>query len=193
MTPPRPKSLVREYVESIVVAVILALAIRTFVVQAFKIPTGSMRPTLVEGDRILVNKFLYGAQIPWTPWHLPAVRPPQRGDIIVFRSPDDDHRDFIKRLVAVEGDTVEIKEFQLWVNGRPVADPPIFRERSYYNRGDYGKTGLAVRVPGGHYFVLGDNSSSSRDSRYWGFLPSDHLVGKAMVIYWPPQRIRVLR
>lgn len=193
MTPPRPKSLVREYAESIVVAVILALAIRTVVVQAFKIPTGSMRPTLMEGDRILVNKFLYGAEIPFTGWRLPVVRAPQRGDIIVFRSPDDDHRDFIKRLVAFEGETVEIKEFQLWVNGRPVTDPPIFRERSYYNRGDYGKTGLSVRVPAGHYFVLGDNSSSSRDSRYWGFLSKDHLVGKAMVIYWPPQRIRVLR
>ncbi len=193
MTPPRPKSLVREYVESIVVAVILALAIRTFVVQAFKIPTGSMRPTLMEGDRILVNKFLYGAEVPFTGRRLPAVRAPRRGDIIVFRSPDDDHRDFIKRLVAVEGETVEIKEFQLWVNGRLVTDPPVFRERSYYNRGDYGKAGLSIRVPAGHYFVLGDNSSSSRDSRYWGFLPKDHLVGKAMVIYWPPQRVRVLR
>ena len=191
--PVRPKSLLREYVESIVVAVILALAVRTFIVQAFKIPTGSMRPTLIEGDRILVNKFLYGAEIPFTRHRLPAVQAPRRGDVIVFRSTDDDHRDFIKRLVAFEGESVEIKEFQLWINGRPVSDPAIFRERSYYNRGDYGKTGLAVRVPAGHYFVLGDNSSSSRDSRYWGFLPKSHLVGKAMVIYWPPKRLRVLR
>ena len=193
MTVPPKKPLWREYAESIVVAVVLALAIRTFVVQAFKIPTGSMRPTLMEGDRILVNKFLFGAQVPFTAWRLPVVSAPKRGDIIVFRSPDDDHRDFIKRLVAFEGELVEIKDFRLWIDGQLVTEPPIFRERSYYNRGDYGKPGLAVRVPAGHYFVLGDNSSSSRDSRYWGFLPKDHMVGKAMVIYWPLKRIRVLR
>lgn len=192
-TIPRKKSLVREYAESILVAVVLALAIRTFVVQAFKIPTGSMRPTLMEGDRILVNKFVFGAQVPFTAWRLPVVSAPKRGDIIVFRSTDDDHRDFIKRLAAFEGELVEIKDFRLWIDGRLVTEPSIFRERSYYNRGDYAKSGLAVRVPAGHYFVLGDNSTSSRDSRYWGFLPKDHMVGKAMVIYWPLKRIRVLR
>ena len=187
------KSIVWEYVESIVVAILLALVIRTFVVQAFKIPTGSMRPTLVEGDRILVNKFVYGAAIPGTPWRLSAVRPPRRGDVIVFRSVDDTHRDFIKRLVATEGELVEIRQHQIWVNGRPVDSPPVFRERAYRNLGDYAKPGLAVRVPAGCYFVLGDNSASSRDSRYWGFLPKGNLVGKAMVIYWPPGRIRVIR
>ena len=187
------KSVIREYVESIAIAVVLALAIRTFVVQAFKIPTGSMRPTLMEGDRILVNKFLYGAKLPGTPWQLPAVRPPHRGDIIVFRAPDDEHRDFIKRLVATEGELVEIRQSQLWVNGIPVDVPPIFRERTYYNRGEYGRAGAPVRVPKGFYFVLGDNSASSRDSRYWGFLPKQNMIGKAMVIYWPLKRIQVLR
>ncbi|MBI4227853.1 MAG: signal peptidase I [Candidatus Omnitrophica bacterium] len=193
MASPRTKALWREYAESILVAVILALAIRTFVVQAFKIPTGSMRPTLMEGDRLLVNKLLYGARVPFSTWRLPALHAPRRGDIIVFRSTEEDHRDFIKRLVAFEGELVEIKESRLWVNGRPITEPAVFRERSYYNRGDYGKPGLAVRVPAGHYFVLGDNSASSRDSRYWGFLPMGHMVGKAMVIYWPLKRVRVLR
>lgn len=186
------KSVFWEYVESIAIAIILALVIRTFIVQAFKIPTGSMRQTLIEGDRILVNKCLYGPKLPGLPWRLPAVRTPQRGDVIVFRSTEDKARDFIKRLVATEGELVEIKNFQIWINGRPVNSPPIFRQLRYYNRGDFAKAGLAVRVPPGHYFVLGDNSASSRDSRYWGFLPTHNLVGKAMVIYWPPRRIRVI-
>jgi len=186
-------SVVREYIESLLLAAVLALAIRTFVVQAFKIPTGSMRPTLVEGDRLLVNKFLYGAHIPGTPWRLPSLGRPQRGDVVVFRSPEDRRRDFIKRLAAMEGELVEIKQFQVWVNGQPVDAPPIFHALRYYNSGDYARQGLPVRVPEGHCFVLGDNSASSRDSRYWGFLPLDHLVGKAMVIYWPLKRIRVVR
>lgn len=183
----------REYLESIAIAVILALAVRTFVVQAFKIPTGSMRPTLMEGDRILVNKFLYGARIPGTSWRLPAVRAPRRGDVIVFLSPEDGRRDFIKRLVGLEGELVEIKDSRIVVNGQPVTTPPIFRALAYYNRGEYGKEGMAVRVPAGHYLVLGDNSASSRDSRYWGFLPTRNLVGKAMVIYWPLRRVRVIK
>lgn len=187
------KSIVREYVESILLAVVLALGIRTFVVQAFRIPTGSMRPTLMEGDRILVDKLVYGAKLPGTDWRLPALGAPHHGDVVVFVSPEDQHRDFIKRLVAMEGDLVEIKQFQLWINGRPVADPAVFRTLAYYNRGDYGKAGLAVRVPEGHYFVLGDNSARSQDSRYWGFLPKQNLVGKARVIYWPPRRLRVIR
>ena len=192
MSPSR-KSILWEYVESILIAAVLALTIRAFVVQAFKIPTGSMRPTLMEGDRILVNKFLYGAKIPGTPWRLPAVRAPRRGDVIVFVSPDDSHRDFVKRFVATEGDVIEIRNFHLWVNGRRVEDPPVFQSLAYYNYGDYGKPGVPVRVPMGYYFVLGDNSASSRDSRYWGFLPKENLIGKAMVIYWPVRRIRVLR
>ena len=188
------KSLVQEYLESIVLAVLLALVIRTFVVQAFKIPTGSMRPTLMEGDRILVNKLAYGAKIPATRWRLPALGPgPKRGDVIVFLSTEDSRRDFIKRLVAFEGELVEIRDYRLWVNGQPVTSPPIFETLTYYNQGDYGKLELPVRVPEGHYFVLGDNSASSRDSRYWGFLPHDHLVGRAFLIYWPPKRIRMLR
>ncbi|MBI3312121.1 MAG: signal peptidase I [Candidatus Omnitrophica bacterium] len=194
MEEPKPqKSAFREYVESLIVAVLLALFVRAFFLQAFKIPTGSMRPTLIEGDRILVDKVTYGIPIPLTDWRLPRIRAPQRGDLVVFRSLDDPQRDFIKRLAAVGGDTIEIRDTRLWVNGRPLTAPPIFRSNNYYNRGDYGQPGKPVRVPEGHYFFLGDNSASSRDSRYWGFLPEDHLIGRAFVIYWPPKRVRGLK
>lgn len=182
-----------EYTESILIAVILALLIRTFVIQAFKIPTGSMRMTLIEGDRILVNKIMYGPQVPGTSWRLPALQEPSRGDVIVFVSPEDGHRDFIKRLIAKEGELVEIKNYQILINGQVITQPPVFQSLSYYNMGDFGKSGLAVRVPPGHYFVLGDNSASSKDSRYWGFLPKKNLIGKAEVIYWPIRRIRFIR
>ena len=187
------KSAFQEYAESIVVAVILALVVRTFFVQAFKIPTGSMQPTLMVGDRILVNKVVYGIPVPFTSWRFPKVREPQRGDMIVFQAPDDPHRDFIKRLVAVGGDEVEIRDLRLWINGRPLTDPPKFRELVYYNRGPFGQLGKPVKVPPRQFFFLGDNSASSRDSRYWGFMPKSHIIGKAFVIYWPPRRIRWLR
>ena len=193
MAPSGSKSVFREYVESVIVAVLLALVVRTFFLQAFKIPTGSMRPTLIEGDRILVEKVGYGIRVPFTSIHLPVLRPPRRGDMVVFRSPDDLHRDFIKRLVAVGGDTVEIRDLRLWVNGQPVTDSPIFQQRVYYNRGSFGQAGQPLKVPPGHYFFLGDNSASSRDSRYWGFLPESKIIGRAFVIYWPPNRVRALR
>lgn len=187
-----PKSVFREYVESVVIAVLLALLVRTLFLQAFKIPTGSMRPTLLEGDRILVDKVTYGIRIPFTAARLPRIRPPQRGDLVVFRSIDDPRRDFIKRLVAIGGDTVEIRDLKLWVNGRPLNDPPVFRQVVYYNRGSFAQAGQPVKVPPGYYFFLGDNSSSSRDSRYWGFLSESKIIGRAFVIYWPPKRIRAL-
>ena len=190
---PPKKSAFREYVESLAVAVILALVVRTFIVQAFKIPTGSMRPTLIEGDRILVDKVTYGIKIPLTNWRLPDIRPPHRGDLVVFRAPDDPRRDFIKRLVALEGDTVEIRDLRLWINGKPAAEPPLFRDMVYYNRGTFGQEGHPVKVPAGHYFFLGDNSASSRDSRYWGFLPEANVIGRAFVIYWPLPRMRALK
>ena len=193
MTVESKKSVLREYVESFVIALILALVVRTFLLQAFKIPTGSMRQTLIEGDRILVDKVTYGIRIPFSQWRLPVIRPPRRGDVVVFRSLEDPRRDFIKRLVAVGGDTIEIRDTRLWVNGQPLTDPPIFRQMTYYNRGTYGEAGKPVQVPQGYYFFLGDNSASSRDSRYWGFLPEANVIGRAFVIYWPLQRIRVLK
>jgi signal peptidase I len=186
------KSAIREWVESILVAFILAMIIRTFVVQAFKIPTGSMRPTLFEGDIILVNKFIYGAKIPFTKFSLPAVRQPKRGDIIVFIYPDNPKKDFIKRLVAKEGEAVEIKGGTIYVNGQPLLGP-LFNQRYYYNRGEFAKEGQKIFVPKDSFFVLGDNSASSQDSRYWGFVPRENILGEALLIYWPPQRIRIIR
>ena len=186
------KSTFQEYAESIIVAVLLALVVRTFFLQAFKIPTGSMRMTLVEGDRILVEKVSYGIPIPFTAARPPRIHSPRRGDVVVFRSIDDPHRDFIKRLVAVGGDTVEIRDLKVWVNGRPLNDPPVFRQMIYYNRGTYAQSGQPLTVPPGYYFFLGDNSASSRDPRYWGLLPESKIIGRAFVIYWPPKRIRAL-
>ncbi|MBU3912193.1 MAG: signal peptidase I [Candidatus Omnitrophica bacterium] len=171
----------KEWVEPIVIAVVLALIIRTFVVQAFKIPTGSMRPTLMEGDRILVNKFIY------------KFREPVRGDVIVFVSPEDKKKDFIKRLVGLPGEEIEISNGTILINKKAVDSDSVIRERYYYNRGDFGKENQAVIIPDNAYYALGDNSISSRDSRYWGFMPKKYLIGKAFLIYWPLTRIRILK
>jgi len=188
----RKKLVIREWVESIVVAFILAMVIRTFVVQAFKIPTGSMRTTLLEGDLILVNKFIYGAKIPLTDLSLPALRQPKRGDVIVFISPESPKKDFIKRLVALPGETAEIKSGTVYINDKPLTDS-VFNQRYYYNRGEFGQEGKKIKIPENNFFVLGDNSASSQDSRYWGFVPRKNILGKALVIYWPPQRTRMIR
>lgn len=184
----------KEWIKSILIALVLAMIIRTFIVQAFRIPTGSMRPTLIEGDAILVNKFLYGARVPFTGIRLPGLREPKRGDVVVFVYPEDPKKDYIKRLVAVGGETVEIVNGSILVNGEPLTDP-AFNGRYYYNtdRGEYGQEGSVITVPENSYFVLGDNSASSMDSRYWGFVPEKNLVGKAFVIYWPPNRIRLIK
>ncbi len=185
------KSVVWEWVESIVVAFILAMIIRAFVIQAFKIPSGSMRSTLLEGDLILVNKFIYGAKVPLADLSLPAIRQPNRGDVIVFIYPESPKKDFIKRLVGLPGETLEIKNGTVYINDKPLLDP-IFNQRYYYNRGEFGQEGRKIKIPEDNFFVLGDNSASSQDSRYWGFVPRKNILGKALVIYWPPQRIRII-
>ncbi|MBI1976274.1 MAG: signal peptidase I [Candidatus Omnitrophica bacterium] len=179
--PQKKQSLLWEYAESFIIAIALALVVRTFIIQPFKIPSGSMRPTLMEGDRILVNKYVYRFQGP-TP-----------GDIIVFKSPETPKKDFIKRLVGVGGDSIEIREGKIFANHRMLSEPPVFRENFYYNRGEYGAEGASTAVPDGHYFVLGDNSGSSHDSRFWGFVPKENLIGRAFFIFWPPHRMRVLK
>src|SRR5215468_11059782 len=128
---PRKKSLIREYGEAIFIAVLLALVIRQFAVQAFTIPSGSMMDTLLIGDYILVNKFLYGSEIPFTDIHLPGLRAPQRGDIIVFKYPNDESRDFIKRIIAVGGDMVQVRDNEVWLNGKPI-DEPYVRPGSFH-------------------------------------------------------------
>jgi len=186
------KTQIREWVESILIAIVIALFIREFVVQAFKIPSGSMIPTFQIGDRIFVNKFIYGARIPFTDIRLPAVRQPHRGDIVVFKAPETPKKDFVKRLIGLEGEKVLIKEGHIYVNGEIVDDPDI-RGFYYYNRGDYGKEGEEIVVPKDSYYVLGDNSANSRDSRYWGFFPKKSLIGKAIFVYWPLTRVRTVK
>jgi len=189
----KKKSVLREWIEAAVFAAFLAFCvIRPFIVQAFKIPTGSMRPTLIEGDLILVNKFIYGAKVPFTHLRLPALKEIKRGDVLVFIYPEDSKKDFIKRMVGLPGDIIEIKSGTIYVNDKPLLDP-VFNQRYYYNRGDFARDGQQIVVPEGNYFVLGDNSGSSKDSRYWGFVPKENILGQAMAIYWPPQRIRIIK
>lgn len=180
------KSILREYVEAIVVAALLALFIRTFIVQAYKIPSGSMEDTLLVGDHLLVNKFIYGTRVPFTDIKLFPVRHPKRGDIIVFRYPEDETKDFIKRIIGTPGDVVEVIDKKVYVNGKPIDEPYTeFKDaevlpRELNNRDNYGP----VDVPPGKYFAMGDNRDRSHDSRFWGFLTDGELVGEAMVIYW---------
>lgn len=175
------KRVIREYGESLLIAAVLAMIIRTFIITPFKIPTGSMEPTLLPGDKIFVNRFIYRFQ------------KPQRGDVIVFRYPEDTRRDFIKRLVAQDGETVEIAGGKIKINDREINEPEIFAGNYYYNEGTYGAVGARIDVPPDCYFVLGDNSGSSRDSRYWAFVPRKLLLGKAFVIWWPLNRIGKIR
>lgn len=209
MTSMKLKSEIREWIESILIALVLAAFIRTYFIQPFKIPSGSMRETLIEGDRLFVNKLRYGPkvlpeflavrfrdQVHVPQWlaeaRFPGLTKPQRGDIIVFVYPEDRKRDFIKRLIAFGEETVEIKEGKIFINGF-VVDEPRIRNRYYYNTGIYGEKGQKIVVPKGHYFALGDNSGSSHDSRYWGFIPQDYVIGRAEIIFWPFSRLRTLQ
>ncbi len=179
----KPKSKPREYFELIVSSVLLALVIRAFVVQAFRIPSGSMEDTLLIGDFLLVNKFLYGAKIPFSDTRLPAIRQPKRGDIIVFRSPNPVRgkpRDLIKRCVAVGGDVVEVRSNRVFLNGKLQEEPYIKVEgptSPYANM-------PPVLVPEGHIFMMGDNRNNSTDSRAWGVVDKTLLKGKAMIMYF---------
>ena len=186
----RRKSLVREYAEAIGIAVLLALVIRTLIVQAFTIPSGSMMDTLLIGDYILVNKFLYGPEVPFTDHHLPGFRSPDRGDIVVFKYPQDEKRDFIKRIIGTPGDTVQVRGRTVYVNGRALAEPYVRPPDSPLTQsGDPTYCGYAygcepTKVPRDSYFVMGDNRDNSQDSRYWGFVKRDKIKGKAFLIYW---------
>ena len=183
------KSTIREYFESIVIAVILALFVRTWVVQAFKIPTGSMENNLFIGDHLLVNKFVFGPTASSVERALLPVREPRRGDVVVFKYPDEPERDFIKRVIGLPGETLELRSKKVYVNGQALDEPYVhFLEpasdaqevTSFDVRERYGP----VRVPEGQYFVMGDNRDNSQDSRYWGFLPRHYIKGRALMIYW---------
>jgi len=185
------KSALRETIEAVVVAFVIALVIRTFVIQAFKIPSGSMIPTLLVGDHILVNKFLLGTpvDIPFTNvnlFRMPGLRDPQRGDVIVFKYPEDPTRDFIKRVVGIGGDVVESKDKSVSVNGQKLIEPYIqhvdndIKPKDMDRRDTFGP----LVVPKGSVFVMGDNRDQSYDSRYWGFVDDTQIKGKAIIIYW---------
>lgn len=181
----KSKSALRENVEAILIAIILAMFIRTFIVQAFKIPSGSMKDTLLIGDHILVSKFIYGVKIPFTDGYtLIPVKDPVRNDIVVFKYPEDPDKDFIKRVVAVAGDTVEIKNKKLYVNGEFQADEPhaVYKE-SGITPGPRDNMRL-ITVPENSLFVMGDNRDNSHDSRFWGFVELREVRGKAFMIYW---------
>jgi signal peptidase I len=186
------KSWFRETVEIVIVALLLAFAIKIFVFEFYRIPSGSMIPTLLVGDRIIVVKFIYGPRMPFVNVRLPGLGQPKRGEIVVFISPEDHKKAFIKRFIASEGETVEISNGKLLVDGKVVDEPPAFRKVYYYNRGDFGLEGKPIKVPKDSYFVLGDNSASSKDSRYWGFVPKNYLIGKAVLIIFPFDRIQLL-
>jgi signal peptidase I len=189
---PFRKSTVREYFESIVIAVVLALFIRTFVVQAFKIPTGSMENNLLIGDHLLVNKFIFGPTASSLERAVLPIDTIQRGDVIVFKYPEEPARDFIKRVIGLPGDSVELRDKKVSINGVPLEEPYVhfieppgatseFREVTSFDvRERYGP----VTVPANQFFVMGDNRDNSQDSRYWGFLPRDYIKGRALVIYW---------
>jgi len=199
----KKKSTFREYAEALAIAILLALFIRTFIVQAFKIPSGSMIPTLIIGDHLLVNKFIYGVRIPLIDKYVIKFKKPMRGDIVVFKYPKDESKDYIKRVIGVEGDKIEIKSDVLHINGKKVETKYVseyddedisgadryletFEEGNHYILDQYIKYEDfgPITVPEDSIFVMGDNRDNSQDSRYWRFVSLNKIKGKALIIYW---------
>lgn len=179
---PRWQKVLKEYVEALAVALVLALVIRTFVVQAFKIPSESMVETLLVGDHLLVNKFSYGVKLPFSEKVVLDVGNPAHGDVIVFEYPENRDLDYIKRIIGLPGDVIELKNNVVYRNGQKIDEPykrvdatPVPGARMTYG---------PVTVPENQYFVMGDNRDHSQDSRYWGFVPREYIRGKAWVLYW---------
>lgn len=189
--PGKKKSVLREYAEAIIFAIILALIIRTWGVQAFKIPSESMKPTLLIGDHLLVFKSAYDLRLPFSDRPIASLGDPERGDIIVFAYPEDPEKDFIKRVIGLPGEKVEMRNKTVFINDKPINDPwgrytdrvvlpPSFQPRDYFG---------PVTVPPDSYFVMGDNRDHSHDSRFWfnnkgGFVPRKSIAGQAFLIYW---------
>lgn len=182
----KPKSTLREYTEAIVIALILALIIRTFVIQAFKIPSGSMLPTLQIGDHLLVNKFIYGVKVPFSGKVLIPFKSPKSSDIIVFKFPQDPKLDYIKRVIAVGGDTVESRDKVIYINDQPFEDKyGAHLDNNLIGPGMGPRDNFGpINVPEGKVFVMGDNRDNSFDSRFWGFVDQKAILGKALIIYW---------
>lgn len=184
--PSSKKSILREYTEAILIALLLALFIRGFIVQAFKIPSGSMIPTLLVGDHILVSKFIYGIRNPFTGSVLISIKDPERFDIVVFKYPLNPSQDFIKRIVGLPGDTVEIVDKKVIVNGLPLEnDPGVTQKHRILSADESPRDNFGpVTVPESSLFVMGDNRDNSHDSRFWRFVDYKDLKGKAFVMYW---------
>jgi len=186
------RSVAREYFESIVIAVVLALFIRTFIVQAFKIPTGSMEQNLLIGDHLLVNKFVFGPVATGLERTLLPVRDLRRGDVIVFKYPEEPERDFIKRVVGLPGERVQVRDKRVFIDDAPLDEPYVFYLEPPAVASDGAEVTSAnvrdwfgpVTVPPDQYFVMGDNRDNSEDSRYWGFLPRENVKGRALIVYW---------
>ena len=182
----KPRSIIREYVEAALWALALTMFLRAFVIQAFRIPSESMRDTLLVGDFLFVNKFEYGPKIPFTHIRLPGFRQPRHGDVIVFQYPQDPSKDFIKRCVATGGQTLEVRNKQVILDGQAIREPyvihtdPNTRPSGYDDRDFFGP----VTVKPSELFMMGDNRDNSNDSRYWGTLDMDLVKGRAMFLYW---------
>ncbi|MCI5160657.1 MAG: signal peptidase I [Candidatus Electrothrix sp. AX5] len=182
----KQKSVAREYIEAILIALVLALFIRTFIVQAFKIPSGSMLHTLLIGDHILVSKFIYGIKNPFNDSVLIPIKSPNKGDIVVFKYPEDPKLDYIKRVIATAGDTLEIRDKKVFINGAIVEDSHgEFTDNSILSASESPRDNFGpVTVPDEHIFVMGDNRDNSFDGRFWGFVDLKAIRGKAFIIYW---------
>jgi len=182
----KTKSKTREYVESLIIAAIIAFFVRSFFIQAFRIPSSSMEPTLLIGDHLLVNRLSYVMKIPFTDKVIFTLGDPKKGDVIVFRYPKDTDKDFIKRVIATEGDTVAIKDKVIYINGKKTEDKwghyldNMILPEHVNPRDNFGP----IKVPQNSYFVMGDNRDRSLDSRYWGVVTRDHLVGRALILYF---------
>lgn len=179
---PRWQTMLKEYAEALIVALVLAFFIRSFVIQAFKIPSGSMLQTLQIGDHLLVTKFAYGVKIPFTNIMVYEREGPRHEDIIVFEFPEDPSKDFIKRVIGTPGDVIEIRDKQVFRNGEMLNEPYVQHVHSAIvpQRDNFGP----ITVPEGKYFVLGDNRDESYDSRFWGFVERRTIAGKALILYW---------
>ncbi|MCF7916906.1 MAG: signal peptidase I [Candidatus Omnitrophica bacterium] len=193
----KKKSTIREWIESIVVAAVLVIILKMFFFQMYKIPTTSMVPTLMPGDKIFVSKLSYGPKLPFGSFRLPGFSKIQRGDVIVFVPPQEvtqpwyRRKPYIKRVIGLPGERVQIKKGNISINEQDILAPEI-ASFYYYNQGEYGESGKEILVPEGKYFCLGDNSISSKDSRYWGFVDKEQIIGEAIFIWWPPKRIGMI-
>ena len=188
---PRWHKLLKEYIEALILALILALIIRAFVIQAFKIPSGSMKNTLLIGDHLLVNKFIYGIHIPFSDYVIP-IKDPRHGDIIVFEYPEDPEKDFIKRIIGVPGDTIEIRDKEVYRNSEKLVEPYARHTDPAIVEGLRDNLPAFV-VPENSYFVMGDNRDESYDSRWWKFVRRDQIRGKAWRIYWSWESLSNIR